>query len=135
MLVAGVVHDEVQHDPDAPLARLVHEHLEVAHLAEPRVHAEVVSDVVPAVTPRRRVDGVQPDRGDAQAGQVIQPGDQAPEVAYPVVVGVLEQPDVNGVEDAGPVPAGNHHRSSCLVGVRSAGQPAGRGGGPHHPVG
>ena len=40
MLVAAVVHDEVQDDPDAPLAGLVHENLEVTHLAEPRVHAE-----------------------------------------------------------------------------------------------
>jgi endonuclease III len=30
---------------------------------------------------------------------------------------------------------GEHHRSSCLVGVRSAGQPDGRGGFAYHPVG
>ena len=40
------------------------------------------------------------------------PGQEKPlqplEVTYPVVVAVLEQADVDGVDDTGPVPAGQH---------------------------
>jgi len=108
VLVARVVHHEVQHEPDASLARLVYQPAEVAQAAVSRVHAEVISDVVPAVPARRRVDGMQPDRGDAQTREVIESSHQPLEVTYPVVVAVLEQADVDGVDDTGPVPAGQH---------------------------
>ena len=51
---------------------------------------------------------MQPDRGDAQTREVIESSHQPLEVTYPVVVAVLEQADVDGVDDTGPVPAGQH---------------------------
>ena len=116
MLVAGVIDHEVQHDPDAPLTGLVQQRLEVAHLAEPRVHAEIVGDVVAAVLARRRLDWVQPDRGDTQPGQVVEPAHHPAEVAHPVVVAVLEQADVDRVDNTGPVPAGQHMHLPAMAG-------------------
>ena len=70
------------------------------------MHAIVIGDVVPAVPARGRVDRVQPDRGDTEPGQVVKSSYHPLEVAYSVVVAVLEQADVGGVDNAGPVPAG-----------------------------
>jgi hypothetical protein len=110
MGVASVIHDQIQHDADASLPGLMQHRRKVAETAQPWVHAIVVTDVVAAVPLRGRVDGVEPDQGNAQAGQVVQPGDQPLEVTYPITVGVLEQADVKRIEDTGPVPAGKHAR-------------------------
>src|SRR6476646_267357 len=59
-----------------------------------QVHPEIFGDVLPAVPPRRRVDGVEPDRGSPQVGQVVEPGDQALDITDPVAVGVLEEADI-----------------------------------------
>ena len=86
VLVGGVVHHQVEQHPDAPLPRLQHEFREVTEGAEPRMDAVVVGDVVAVVPQRRRVDRVQPDAGDAEPGQVVQPADQPAEVSAAVPV-------------------------------------------------
>lgn len=134
MLVAGVIDNQVQHDPDPSLARLMHHRREVTETAQSRVQVVVVGDVVPTVPPRRRVYRVEPDGGDTQPAQVVQPGHQALEVAYPVTVGILEHADVQGVEDTSSVPAGQHcsppapKRSCYPVSV------AATASSPHHKV-
>ena len=64
---------------------------EVAERAQPRVDAVVVGDVVSVVPVRGGMDRVEPQAGDAQPGQIVQPADQARQVAAAVAVGVLER--------------------------------------------
>ena len=104
MLVAGVVHDQVGDDPDAALVRLLDELDEVADGAELRQDRGEVGDVVAAVLQRRRVDRQQPDAVDAEPLQVVEPLDEAADVAGAVVVGVAEAADEDLVEDRALVP-------------------------------
>ena len=72
---------------------------EVAHRAEPRVDAEQVGHVVPVVAVGRRVEGHQPQAGDAELGEVVDAAGQPGEVADAVAVGVLVGLDVDAVDD------------------------------------
>jgi len=76
-----VVRDDVDDDLDPPGVQPRGHLVEVGQRAEPRVHVAVVVDVVPAVGQRRRVERAEPDRVDAQVGQVRDPGDDALEIA------------------------------------------------------
>ena len=75
MLDAGVVGDQVEQDADAPPCGLGDQGAQVVQGAEVGVDVAVVGDVVPPVTVRRDGDGREPDSGDAQLGQVVQPAD------------------------------------------------------------
>ena len=66
---------------------------EVAQDAVGRVDRSVVGDVVAVVTHRRRIEREEPDRGDPQLLYVVEPRDEAGQVAYAVTVGVLERPE------------------------------------------
>ena len=116
MLDRGVVDDQVDQDSYAAIAGLVHELGEVAQGADPGMDVVVVRDVVAVVLARRGVDGVQPDAGDAQPRQVVEPDDQALEVADAVRVGVLEGLDIQAVDDGFLVPALGHPTSSLARG-------------------
>jgi NAD(P)-dependent dehydrogenase (short-subunit alcohol dehydrogenase family) len=70
-------------------------------------HAVVVTDVVAVVPQRAGVDRVQPQAADTQPGQIVQPADQALQVADPVAVGVL----VGRARGNRSLPAGTSARS------------------------
>jgi hypothetical protein len=99
MGVGGVVHDEVDDHPDAPLVRGVEELVEVLHGARLRLDVGVVGDVVPAVAQRRGEERRHPQAVDAEPLEVVQLLGQPLEVADPVPVGVLEGADQYLVED------------------------------------
>ena len=83
-----------------------------------RVDLAVVGDVVPVVAQRGRVEGQEPERGDAEALEVVELLDQAPEVADAVAVAVVEGPHVELVDDGVLVPgrrAGDRSRSSSVL--------------------
>jgi hypothetical protein len=81
MPVGGVVRDEVEPEVDAELARLGEERVVVAERAVVGVNVAVVGDVVPPVDVRARVDGTEPERVDAQRGEIRQMRSNAPERA------------------------------------------------------
>jgi hypothetical protein len=99
VLVAGVVHDEVDDHAHAALVGGVDELHEVGQVAELRQDGRVVGDVVAAVAQRRLEEGRQPQTVDTQPLQVVELGGQALEVADPVAVAVLEGADEDLVED------------------------------------
>ena len=104
MLVGRVVDDQLGDDADAALVRLVHEALEVLDRAVARMDALVVRDVVAVVAQRRRIEGQQPQRVDAEPLQVVELARQPGKVADAVVVAVEEGADVRLVDDRVLVP-------------------------------
>ena len=98
MVDRGVVHDQVGDHPDPPLPGRAQELHHVAQAAQPRVDAVVVGDVVAVVPVRGRVERHQPQAGDPEPGQVVDPVGQPGEVADPVAVAVGEQLDVQAVD-------------------------------------
>ena len=106
VLVGGVVDDELGDDANVAAMRFRHEALEVLHRPVVRMDVLVVGDVVAVVPERRRIEGQQPERVDAEALEVVEPLCQAGEVADAVVVAVEEGAHVHLVDDGVLVPEG-----------------------------
>ena len=104
MLVRGVVDDQLGQHADAVRVRRVDEALEVVERAVHRVDRRVVGDVVAVVPERRRVEGQQPQAGDAEVVQVGELLGQPGKVADAVAVAVVEGADVGLVDDRVLVP-------------------------------
>ena len=81
MRIGGVVDDEIDDDADAALPAAMGELDKVAERAIARIDAVIVRDVVAVVLAGRRLERHQPDRGDAEPLQIIQPPQQALEIA------------------------------------------------------
>ena len=112
MLVGGVIGDEVDDHPQTPAVCLVDHLVEVGERPEERVDIAVVRDVVAEVGHRRRVEGRDPERVDAEAvrlpAQMIEMRDQPAQIADAVARGVREAARVNLVEDRLRPPVGAH---------------------------
>src|SRR4029079_11601320 len=101
----GVVHHQVEHDPDAPAMRLGDEAIEVGEGPEDRVDRVVIGDVVADIEAGRRVDRREPDRIDAErllgpVLEVVELADQAGQVTDAVAVRVCERARIDLVDDA-----------------------------------
>ncbi len=119
VLVAGVVHDEVDDHAHAALVGGVHELHEVGEVAELGQDGGVVGDVVAAVAQGRLEEGRQPEAVDAEPLQIVELGGQALEVADAVAVAVLEGADEDLVEDGAFEPIGVAVLGRCVLeGVR-----------------
>jgi hypothetical protein len=104
VLVARVVDHELRdHAQPAPV-RLVEEPLEVLDRAVGGVDLLVRRDVVAVVFQRRRVEGEQPEAGDAERLDVVELVHQPAEVAVAVAVAVPERLDVRLVDHRVLVP-------------------------------
>ena len=88
MLVGRVIDDQVDDDANAALLRLVSELDEIAERAVARVHRVIVGHIVAVIAVRGFLEGHQPDRGDAEPLQVIEPAHEAFEIADAVAVGI-----------------------------------------------
>jgi hypothetical protein len=106
VLVGAVVEDQLGDHAQAAAMRLAQQHLEVAQRAVGVVDGGIVGDVVAVVAQRRRIERQQPQRGDAEVAQVIEPLREAPEVADAVGVAVAEGLGVQLVDDRVLVPGG-----------------------------
>ena len=90
VLVGAVVHHQIHHDGDAPLLALGDELVHVRHGAEPGVDAVIVGDIIALIGQGGAVDGGEPHDLHPQLLQVVQLGDDAPQIADAVAVGVAE---------------------------------------------
>jgi len=116
-----VVGHDVDDDADPRVVQGGRERVEVVEGAEARVDVAVVVDVVATIGQRGGVERAQPHRVDAQAGQVIDAGENAAEVADPVAVGVGEAARVDLVDDGLAVPVGGGgHGLLRFVGAHSS---------------
>ena len=84
----GVIHRQVDDDPDTPLMAFLHQRAEVIHRAILGIDGLVVRHVVLMVG-RGGHDGHEPDAGVAHVGDVIQTLAHAVEIADAVAVGIL----------------------------------------------
>ena len=104
MLVRGVIQHELGDDAEPALVCLVEQAPELAQVPVDRVDATVIGDVVPLVLQGRGVEGQQPDRGDAEVLQVVEPLGEPGEVTDAVAVAVREGTHVCLVDDRVAVP-------------------------------
>ena len=108
MLAGAVVQHQIQDDGNAPLFRFGNQGVHVLHGAEDGVNGAVIGDVVAVVHLGRGAHRGHPDAVDAQLLQIVQPGDDAPQIAGTAAGGILKALGVNLIEHRRlpPAPAG-----------------------------
>src|SRR4051812_7696601 len=104
MLIRGVVDDELGNDPEAATVRLVDKHLEVFARAVLRVDVVIIGNVIAVILTGRRVERQEPDGVHPQVLDVVQLLGEPGEVAYAIVVSIIERPDVYLINDSVLVP-------------------------------
>ena len=124
VLVARVVRHPVEQHLEAALVRSLDELVHVGQRSEHRIDVAVVADVVAVVDHRRAEHRRQPEGVDAEPLEVVEPVDDAAQVADAVAGRVAEAPWVDLVDDRGLPPRLRHPRSSRLR-VDGAGDPVG----------
>ena len=111
MLAGGVVHRQVDDEPDVRACSASTKAVEVVVDPEQRVDPVVVGDVVAVVLLRRDVEGRHPDRVHAESREVVDLAEQTPQVAHAVTVGIGEGAQVNLVDHATAPPLAAHDTS------------------------
>ena len=104
VLVGGVVDDQLGDDAQVAALGFLHEAAEIPHRAEGGIDVAVVGDVVAVVAAGARIERQQPQRGDAEVVQVVEPLGQPGEIADAVAVAVGECLDVQLIDDGVLVP-------------------------------
>ena len=99
VLVGDVVRDDVDDRADPERAGLGDQLLGFPERPESGIDRAVVGDVVAGVGERRRVPRVEPERVDAERGQIRETRAHARQIADAVAVRVGEAPDVDLVDD------------------------------------
>ena len=105
VLIGGVVRHDVEQDPQPAVMRFLDELIGLVQSAEDRLDGSLVRHVVAGVLHRRLVPGIDPERVQAEVGQVVQPGSQPGDVAHPVAVAVGETADVDLVDHGSAPPS------------------------------
>ena len=123
VVVRAVVGHQVDGHPDAQAVGVGEQRVELGQVAEHRLDVARVGDVVAVVGHRGGVERRDPQRVDAEVGEVGQPAADAGQVADAVAVAVGEAADVDLVEDGVPPPAAGGGRR-----VGAARAPRGRSG-------
>ena len=106
MLVAGVVQDQVGHDPQATGVGFLDQFDGVGQHPVGGQDREEVGDVVAAVPQGRLVERQQPEAVDTQPLQVVETAGESSQVTLTVAIGIVEPAHENFVEDRLLVPPG-----------------------------
>jgi hypothetical protein len=109
MFVAGMVNHQVHHKFDSPAMHAADQVVEIIHGPEILHDIAVIADIVAIVVVGGRIDRIQPDYIDAQAPDIIEPGDDTSQVPDAVPVCILKTPWIDLVYDGflPPLAAGN----------------------------
>ena len=102
--VGEVVRNDVEQDAETEVVGLADHRLGLGDGAEQRLDRAEVRDVVAPVLHRGRVPRGDPQRIDAEVGEVAQARPQALDIADAVSVAVGEAADVDLVDDGAPPP-------------------------------
>src|SRR5690242_19031782 len=105
-----MVDNKIDDDPNAALLGAVGELDEVAERAVAGIDLVVVGDVIAVIAAGRGLERQQPDRVDAKAVDVIEPAQQALEIANTIAVGVHEGANREAIDDSILVPEIVDHR-------------------------
>src|SRR2546423_6918758 len=116
MLIGSMIDDEIDDDPDAALLAAMGEFDKIAERAVARIDAVIVRNVVAVVPAGRWLKRHQPDRGDAEPVQIIQPAQQPLEITDAVAVGIHIGADRKTVDDAVLVPEVVDHAQAAFTG-------------------
>ena len=84
--------------------------VEIGQRAEDRIDIAVIGDVIAEIGHRRGEKGRQPDRIDAERGDIIEPGGDAGQIANPVAVRIGEAARIDLIDRRAAPPIGGGGR-------------------------
>ena len=115
VIPAAMVRHHIHHDSQSELVSSREQRVERLEPAVVGLDVEVVGDVVAVVVLRGRVARRQPQRVDAETGDVRQPVPDTDEIADAVTVAVGERADIDLVDDGclPPAPRRRGHTSAA----------------------
>ena len=94
--------------------RFLNEAIETFERAEDRINPAVIRDIVTEVVHGRGIDRRNPDRIDAEPGEIIKPLPDTLEIAYAITVRVLKGSRVDLIDRPG-LPPHRTHDATCAV--------------------
>src|SRR5262245_3631836 len=112
MLIGGVVHNQINEHANATLLGAMGKIDKIAKCAVARIDAVIVRDVVPVIAMRRGLERHQPNGGDAEAVQIVEPPRQAAKIADAVTIGIHVGADREAINDGILVPEVADHAAS-----------------------
>ena len=115
MLVGGVADHLIHDDLEAAGMGLGQKGIEILERAEERIDLAIVRDVIAHVVLGRLGDRGEPDAVDAQAGNVIEPGNDAGQIANAIAIAVLKRAGIDLIDHAAAPPLS--HCSLHIMGV------------------
>ena len=99
MFITAVVDHQVHHEPDTPLVQAVEQGVEIVHGTEVFHDIAIIADIVAVIVVGRFVHRVEPDHVNTQATDIVQFGDNALQVAYPIAIAVFEAARIDLIYD------------------------------------
>jgi hypothetical protein len=99
MPVRGVVRHEIEDQADAARVQRPNQPVEILERAEQRVDPDIIGDVVAEIRHRRRIDRRDPDRADPEPAEILDPLENALQIADAIAVAVLERARIDLVDD------------------------------------
>src|SRR2546429_7665582 len=88
MLIGGMIWHKVQDEFEVALVGLVQQAIQVLQGPEERMNSRVITNIIAKIGHRRRIDGREPDRVNAEPAKVIQLADDPREIAYSISIAV-----------------------------------------------
>ncbi len=122
VLIGRVVRHQIDDEPDAAPMRRGKHRVEVGQRAEERVDVAVVRDVVSGVLLRGPLEGAQPDRVDAEVGEIVEMRGHATQVADAVTRAVRERAGIDLVDDGGAPPLRSRGVGGCVGALGEVGR-------------
>src|SRR5256885_15359605 len=95
MLIGGVVGYKVQDELEVALVGLLKQGVQVRQGSEERMDIGVIANIIAKIGHRRRIDGREPDRVNAEPAQIVQFAGDSREIPYPIAIAIEKTPRVD----------------------------------------
>src|SRR5271169_6696986 len=104
-----MIRHEVEQHFQSPRMCGLEKCFEILHRAKQGIDGPVVGNIIAEVLHGRLEDRRNPDRVDAQLGEIAQPARDSCEIADSVLIGVLERAGIDLIDDGGLPPVRSLH--------------------------
>src|ERR1700691_2556279 len=94
--------------------------VEILHRAKQGIDGPVVGNIITEILHGRLEDRRNPDRVDAQLGEIAEPARDSCEIAHSVPIGVLERARIDLIDDGGLPPVRSLHYPTLPPADKSA---------------
>src|SRR5277367_2688429 len=115
-----MIRHEVEQHFQSPRMCGLEKSFEILHRAKQGIDGPVVGNIIAEVPHGRLEDRRNPDRVDAQIGEIAEPARDSCEIAHSIPIGVLERARIDLIDDSGLPPVRSLHYPTLPPADKSA---------------